>query len=881
MRWLDKLLMRIQMLFRRGHEDARLNDELQFHLDQQIAENIEAGMTPAEARLVALRMFGNPTLLREQTRDTWSWGDLELLLHDLRHGIRTLTRTPGFSFLAVLVMALGIGANVALLTVVKSVLLNPLPFKDQHQLVRIYEADSHGAYRDIIVDGGSFATWQVQAHSFDQMAIKLMYQYDLADPNGQLPEVALSHIASWNIFPMLGVRPALGRLFTANDDRPEASSTVVLTWGLWKRRYGGDPAILGKTILLDARPFTVIGVLPAWFTYPDAQVQLWTPLYNVRSRSNMQMFDAHNFDVVGRLKPGITIAQANAELNTIQQSIRKQHPQGAVLDATSLRPILDAETYTVKTSLYTLLAATGCLLLIACLNIANLLVARALTRRRETAIRTALGSTRSRLIRQQIMESLLLSCAGGVFGFLLAAASLQWLVHARSDIPRAESIHIDIIVVLFTTILILTCGLLAGLIPALSSDDKHILQALHQSSRSYSGGKSGTQLRRTLLSVQVGLTVVLLIGAGLLIKSYSQLRSVNLGCATQNVLTMRFKLPKNTAQNISSFHQQLLAQVRSQPGVKAAGLVTILPAEGHQEDDVFRIAEHPPLQQGKVLSATTRFADPGYFSAMQIPLLHGQFFRTAQPADPQQQVVISQEFARIYFPNEDPIGKHIISSVTDDEATYEIAGVVANTLEEVSGKPSPTIYYSIFMGSERFGALAIRAVPGQDALTLALPIQKVIAGIDRDLPVSRVLTMDQIIGQSTLGASFNATLLLAFAIISLVLATVGLFGVLTYIITQRTTEIGVRLALGSTRQQVMHLMLKDGLRPALFGLALGLLASIGVTRLIRSMLFGTTGLDPSVFIIVSTTLLLAATVACIIPAWRASRLDPVVALRAE
>jgi predicted permease len=593
------------------------------------------------------------------------------------------------------------------------------------------------------------------------------------------------------------------------------------------------------------------------------------------------MFDAHNFDVVGRLKPGITLAQANAELNTIQQSIRKQHPQGPVSDATSLRPLLDAETYTVKTSLYTLLAATGCLLLIACLNIANLLVARALTRRRETAIRTALGSTRSRLIRQQVMESLLLSCAGGLFGFLLAAASLQWLVHARQDIPRAESIHIDAIVVIFTTILILICGLLAGLIPALSSDDKHILQALHQSSRSYSGGRSGMQLRRTLLSVQVGLTVVLLIGAGLLIKSYSQLRSVNLGCATQNVLTMRFKLPKNTAQNISSFHQQLLAQVRSQPGVKAAGIVTFLPAEGHQKDDVFRIAEHPPLQPGKVLSATTRFADPGYFSAMQIPLLYGQFFRTALPTDPQQQVVISQEFARIYFPNEDPIGKHVISAVTDDEATYEIVGVVADTLEEVSNKPSPTIYYPILMGSERFGALTIRAVPGQDALTLALPIQKVIAGIDRDLPVSRVLTMDQIIGQSTLGASFNATLLLAFAIISLILATVGLFGVLTYIITQRTTEIGVRLALGSTRQQVMHLMLRDGLRPALTGLALGLLASIGVTRLIRSMLFATTGLDPAVYVIVTITLLMAATLACVIPAWRASRLDPVVALRAE
>ena len=390
------------------------------------------------------------------------------------------------------------------------------------------------------------------------------------------------------------------------------------------------------------------------------------------------------------------------------------------------------------------------------------------------------------------------------------------------------------------------------------------------------------QLRRTLLSVQVGLTVVLLIGAGLLIKSYSQLRSVNLGCTTQNVLTMRFKLPKNTAQKISSFHQQLLAQVRSQPGVKAAGIVTFLPREGHQRDDVFRIAEHPAPTDGKVLSAITRFADPGYFSAMQYPLLHQADAGPRRPPLIHSSRWSSIKSLRVStFPRKTPSASTSSAVSPMTKPALQIDGVVADTLEEVSSKPSPTIYYPIFMGSERFGALAIRPVSGQDATTLALPIQKVIAGIDRDLPVYRVLTMDQIIGQSTLGASFNATLLLAFAVISLILATVGLFGVLTYIITQRTSEIGVRLALGSTRQQVMRLMLIDGLRPALFGLALGLLASIGVTRLIRSMLFGTTGLDSSVFIIVIVALLLAATLACIIPAWRASRLDPVIALRAE
>jgi predicted permease len=884
MRALDQLLMRVKMLFLRNRAGDELGRELEFHLDQQIAENIAAGMSQHEARNAALRLFGNPSVLRQQARASWGWTWAELILSDIRQGIRRLARTPGFSWLAILVMGLGLGANVALFTVVKSVLLNPLPFTDADRLVRIYEADAHGAFHDSIVAGGSFATWQSQSHSFDQMAIKYATQYDLSGQDGQLPEVAAAHMASWNFFPMLGVQPALGRLFLASDDRPEANGTVVLTWGLWKRRYGGDPGVIGKTLLLDARQYTILGVLPAWFAYPDTQVQLWTPLYHERSRANMGMYAAHNFDVVGRLKAGVTIAQANAELSAIQAAIRKQYPQGPVNDATSIRPILDAETYKVKAGLYTLLAATGCLLLIACLNTANLLVARGATRHRETAIRTALGSSRARLIREQITESVLLSCAGGIFGFALAATALQWLVHARPDIPRAESIHIDSFVLLFTTAIVFGCGLLAGLIPALSSNDRNILYALHESSRSYSGGRSGLRVRRALLAIQVGLTVVLLIGAGLLIKSYRQLRAVDLGCATDNVLTMRIKLPKgpyNNTHKMSAFDQQLLERVRALPAVEAASLISYLPGEGYGQDDVFRIAEHPPLPTGKVLDASTRFADPGYFSTMEIPLRRGNFFGVTQADDNNQAVVINQELARRYFPGEDPIGKHIVSSVTDDERTYEIAGVVGNTLEEISAGPVATIYYPIFMGDTRSAALALRSRSGRDVSSLALPIQKAISSIDRDLPVSRILTMQQIVGQSSIDASFDATLLLAFAVISLVLATVGLFGVLSYITTQRTTEIGVRLALGSSRGEVLKLMLKDGLRPAIFGLALGLVASVGITHFIRSLLYTATALDGSVFVVVSLTLLLAAVIACLIPAWRASRLDPILALRME
>ncbi len=885
MRWLHQLLMRSKMLLRRDHAGKQLQDELQFHLDQQIAENVAAGASPEEARRAALRTFGNPATLRDQTRNTWSWQSLESLLRDLRFGIRALARNPGFSILAILVMALGIGANVALFTVVHSVLLKPLPFKDQDRLVRLYEADAHGAYHDNVLAGGTFAAWQAQSHSFEQMAIKRGIDYNLSGSGGQLPEVVHGQVASWNIFPLLGVEAVQGRLFLPSDDRRETNATVVLTWGLWKRRYGGDPALVGKTIQLDARPYTVLGVLPEWFNYPDSKVQLWTPIYHERSPLVMRLLTAHNLDALGRLKPGVTIAQATAELSTIQGQIRRQNPDGPINNAANIRPILDAEVFRLKTGLYAMLAATGCLLLIACLNIANLLVARAATRRRETAVRTALGGSRARLIREQVIESLVLSVAGGASGLMLAEIALRWLIHARHDIPRADSIHIDAMVVLFTIGVTLLCGLLAGLIPALSSNDKQILRTLQESSRSYSGGHAGVRLRRVLLGLQVGLTVVLLISAGLLLKTYTRLRAVDLGCATHDVLTMEINLPRGTYKTgaqIVSFFEQLSDRIRQLPGVRGVTVGTILPGEGHQRDDVFTIPEHPPLPQGQVIDASTFFVDPSYFTALQIPLLQGRFLQSDERLDHSHSVIVNQAFVRQYFKTENPLGKHVkveLSEVPGGNTGLEIVGVVADTLESLADNPYPTIFYPLYSGSQQSGTLAVRTE--QSPSSLALPVQQAIASIDPDLAVANVLTMDQILGQSTIDASFDATLLFAFAVISLVLAAVGLFGVLSYIVAQRTTEIGIRIALGAQREQVMRLMLRDGLRPAIFGLVLGLIASAGVARLIQSMLYRTPALDPVVYLLVSVTLLSVATLACTVPAWRASRLDPMDALRME
>jgi len=801
LRWTDKLRMLLHTLFGRKSADAELDRELRFHLDEQIAENRAAGMSEREARQAALRLFGNPGVVRQHARETWSWQWLETLARDTRQGARRLMRAPSFALTAILVLALGIGANIALFTVVNAVLLKPLPVAHPDRLVRVYEAKSNGAFQDNTVAGACFVRWQAESRSFLQLAIKNSHSYNLSG-SGQLPEVVQAEQSSWNLLPMLGVHPIAGRLFNANDDRPDANATVILTEGVWKRRYGSDRSIVGRTIDLDSKPYTVIGILPAWFRYPDTRVQFWTPLYHEYSHEMMQHYDRHTFDVVGQLKPDITMAQATAELNTIQRQIRQQNPDGPVNDAVNLRPILDGEVRNIKQGLYALLAATGCLLLIACLNIANLLVARAASRGRETAIRTALGGSRVQLIRAQIIESLLLSLAGGALGVALACGAVQWLVHVRADLPRVDAIRIDGTAALFAVACIVFCGLIAGLLPALSASDKEILRVLQESSRSAGSGRSRAHLRRLLLTAEVSLTVVLLIAAGLLIKSYSAMRTSDLGCATRDVLTMALNQPKGvkTPQQIAAFYDVLLERVRQIPGVKAAAAITALPGQGSDGDNVYIIREHPPLPKGQVLDATRRFIDPGYFQAMQIPLIAGRTFTNDERLQRADKVIISEMLARQSFKGEDPLGKHLNVPAMDDlPRTLEIVGVVADTRELPAADPLPTIYYPLLAGTQRYIMLAVRTVG--DPAAMAEPVKRTIASIDSNLPIADVMTMDEVIGQAAVDTSFEATLLAGFAVLSLVLAAVGLFGVLSFLVTQRTTEIGVRIALGARRSK--------------------------------------------------------------------------------
>jgi len=861
--------------------DEDLERELRSDLELEEEEQREGGVSADEAPHAAVRAFGNPTLVREQTLAVWSWNSLEYLARDLRFTLRTLWRSPGFTVIAVVVMALGIGANVALFTVVRGVLLKPLPFHDPDRLVMLYEAGLHedGTPSFNPVSGGMYAEWKEQNRSYSSLALAKEIRVGLSGSGGQLPEKLNSALISWDLLRTLGVQPALGRDFAPSDDNPAANGTVLLSWGLWKRRFGGDPGILNTAIDLDAMRYTVIGVMPQWFDFPDPSTQLWTPVYHDKPEETMTSYSNHLFRVVGRLKPGVSASQGAADMKLISRRIHNAHLDNPfVFRSANSRPLLDHIVGDFKKPLYVLLEATSCLLLIACLNVANLLVARAEARRNELAIRTALGGGWLRLMRERMIECLVLSAGGGAVGLLLAFAVLAWLTHTRHDLSRVESIHIDGAVDAFTVGVIVMCALFSGLIGAFSTSDKRILSALHEGSRSVAGASSRAMLRKVLLTVEVGLTVILLIGAGLLLKSYERLRSADMGCITQTVITMHLGIPDarySTPASRANFYDTLLQRVRALRGVDAAGFASVVPGQGQATDWAVTVLEHPPLPPGNGMSVLGRWADSKYFGAMGIPIVEGRTFDASKRLGAANEVVISESFRKRYFPGEDPLDKHL--RVRGRDAV--IVGIVGDTRYEIGEAPEPVQYLPLAAGVETVGTLVIRS--SHDPEQFALPVQRIVSEMDPDLPVSDILTMNQLLGKSTLDQSFNTTLLVAFATLSLILAVVGLFGVMSYVAAQRTNEIGIRIALGAKREHVMRKMLLDGMWPAVVGLLVGLAASLEAGRLMRDLLYEIKPLDPEVFAAVAATLLAAAVFACIVPAWRASRLDPMQALRSE
>lgn len=812
------------------------------------------------------------------------------LSRELRWGVRALGRTPGFTLIVLLLLSFGIGTTGASVAIVRSILLSPLPFPRAEELVSIQE---QGVTRPILrgVAGGNFAYWKSHANDLAEMAIWSVGGYNLADQSSNLPERVDAAAASWNFFSLLGVRPTTGRLFGPDDDRPGSPGTIVLTWSLWSRRYGRDPGVVGRTVLLDAKPYMIIGVLPRSFVFPDERIQLWTAVYHEYSPVVMEWHGnmpvqggrsfGYSFNVVARLRNGVTLASASAEINALQSDIQRDFPDEIVAPAARVEPLLQSIVSSVAVPLYVLPAATLCLLLIAILNIASLLVARSASGSTSTAVRIALGANRWSIFRQFGIEVGMLFAAGGVLALMVGPVLVRLFAIARADIPRIQDVRFDSTTVLLTVSIVILSAVLVAILPSLTLGHLPIHDLL-QGVRVHNTTRP--RLRWTLVSAEFGLTVLLLAATGLITKSYFRLRNVNLGCSTKNILTMDVDLPSTkytTPTAIVGFFDNLRRTLGDLPGIEGVTMATDLPGQGRTRFEPFTILERAWADERHPPQALVSAVDPGFLHTLEIPLVLGRSFTDAETLGKARIIMVNESFLRAFSRGQDLLGTHIHMNDWAGQAPggYEIVGVVGDTRFRVSSPPQPTIYFPLYMGIFRSISVAVRSRSREPGLPLM--IRKLVEGIDSSLPVSNIMTMDQFVRRSTIGAAFEAEVLSTLGCFSVVLAAVGLFGLVSYFESQRRREIGIRMALGADSSAIVRLVLANGLKPALLGLVVGLAGSLAAMPIVRSLLYEVHPLDVPVLCYVSAFIVLSAVFASVLPAFRAAQIDPAKSLRQE
>jgi putative ABC transport system permease protein len=787
-----------------------------------------------------------------------------------------LLKRPGFTFVAVLTLALGIGANSAIFSVVNAVLLRPLPYKDSEQIVDVYESLPQGGKGSVSVP--NLKDWREQNEVFEAIAA-----YDWASFNLQAqeqPERIVGVSVSAEFFDVLGVAPQLGRTFQKGEDTAGNERVVVIADALWRKNFGGDPSIVGKNIQVGGVDHTVVGVMPPQFKFQTAQ--MWLPLvFGERQLANR---GSHAYSTVARLKPGVTVAQAQAEMSAIARRLEQAYPDTQQGRGVALIPVQEDQVGYMRPALFVLLGAVGFVLLIACTNVANLLLARAASRRREIAIRTALGAGRGRLIRQFLTESVLLSVLGGLFGMLIAKWGTDALVSlATGYIPSTVEINLDWRVVGFTLALSLLTGMVFGLAPALQISKTDVQEALKEGGNSGSSPR-GNWLRSLLVVAEVASALVLLVGAGLLIKSFTRLQSIDPGFRSENVLTMKLALPDtkyNSQPAATAFYKQLLERVETLPGVESAGVINLLPVQQSGTNGEIEVEGQEPAQPGKSPLVEVRTASPDYFRALGIPLVAGRFFNAADEEKSAQVVIVNEKFARRLIPNQDPLGKRI---KTDTGGPITIVGVVGDVKQSgLTAEVRPELFspytQAFWPGMNQNMSLVVRT--SHDPASLTAAIRKEVLAVDPAQPVYGVQTMEAVLGRAVSYQRLNMQLLGIFAALALLLAVIGIYSVMSYLVTQHTREIGIRMALGAQPRDVLKLVLGQGMILTLVGIGLGLLGAFMLTRLMSSLLYGVTATDPLTYVVVSALLVFVALFACYVPARRAMKVDPMVALRYE
>jgi predicted permease len=866
-----------------------LNQDIRNHIERETQDNIDRGMPPEEARYAALRKFGNVAQVREETREVWGVVWLERLLQDVRYGVRTLRKSPGFASVAVFTLALGIGANVAIFTVVNGVLLQPLPYPNPGQLLTVWEANPKMGYSQQAASPADFVDWKTQNQAFSGIAAFVNWGANLG--GGEGPERVNATLVSAGLFGVLGVTPLFGRTFAPEDEQPFPNQVAILSYPLWQRHFGGDRSIVGKTVNISGRPFTLIGVMPPGFQFPgeleadggfmNQAAALWFPLS--RPPNEWKVRDFHYLQVIARLRPGVTLAQAETQMSALQHRIMERYLGTDLGSGTTLIPLHQAAVGRVRTALLVLLGTVAFVLLIACANVANLLLTRASTRSKEFALRTALGAGRGRIARQLLTESLLLSGLGGSLGLLLAALGVRALLDlGPADLPLLDAIHIDPSVLGFTVLISGATGLLFGLAPAFKSAPMDLNQSLKESGWATSTS-ARNRLRGALLIVEVALAVMLLAGAGLMIRSFVRLEEVSPGLNPDHLLTLQLTLggPKYPSeQKLSAFFHQVLKRVRAVPGVVSAGATTALPLSGENDSYTVDIEGRPTGPNTHMLTADYAAVTPGYFRTLGIPLLRGRTFSELDSENAPPVVIVNQTFVARYFPGEDPIGKRIHVGNDRHPGYSEIVGVIGDTRHNgLDAEINPTMYESYLQSAALSMEIAVRTAT--DPMNMVTLMRREIAGVDKGIPIAKVRTMNEVVAASVGQPRFRTLLLTLFGGLALVLAAVGTYGVTSYAVAQRTHEMGIRLALGATSSDILMLSLGQGLRLTSVGIGLGLIGALGLTRALSSLLYGVRPDDPLTFAAVSSVLTAAAFLACYIPARHATKVDPMVALRYE
>jgi len=861
---------------RKERTDRDLSEEVGSYVELLTEKKMKEGMNQKDAHHAAMVEVGGVEQVKEEVRAGRTGFAIETFFQDLRYGLRSLRKKPGFTFTAVIALALGIGANSAIFSVINGVLLRSLAYRDANSIVMVWEKNFQRGRSQNSVSPANFLDWKKQSVSFEQFAASWDTRVNLT--SGGEPEEIQVQRASADFFSVLGVPPRLGRSFVREEDVAGGNLVVVLSHELWQSRFGGNPTIVGQSITASGRTFTVVGVMPPGFHFLNTQVKAWIPL--ALDPANDWRKQGRYLRSVARLKSGVIIQQAQAELDGIAKRLETDYPDYNKGWGANLVPMHEQIVGDIRPVLLVLLAAVAFVLLIACANVANLLLSRAASRQKELALRAALGAGRTRLIRQMLTESVLLAVMGGALGVFLAYWGIQLLLALAPDnIPRLNEITIDPRVLIFTLAISLLTGLIFGLVPALQSSRPDLSDALKEGAR---GSTGGSRLFRNLFVVaEMALALVLLVGAGLMLRSFFQLHQVKTGFDTDHVLTMRVQLPTakyQQPQQRAEFFKRAQERLAALPGVKSVGAISYLPLTGLASSTVFNLATQPDLPPSESPLTEVRAITPGYFAAMGIPLLKGRSFDGRDGAD-SRVLVINETLARKYFPGENPIGQRLIVD-WDPKVADEIVGVAGDVKETaLAEKANPAIYWPHPREAYQFMNFVLRSAI--DPATLSAAVTKEIHTLDPDQPVADIRTLDQVVAKSIARPRFNALLLAIFAGVALVLASVGIYGVMNYSATQRTQEIGIRMALGAKPGDILRLVVGHGMKLTLAGLVIGVIASLALTRVMANLLFGVTATDLPTFVTVSAVLTTVALVANYIPARRATRLNPVVALRYE